>query len=191
MTPNTLGLSGPDDDKPRRKSSYVPKYANKAERKAAQRAAGRAAALRQSAERQAANVAAGKPPLDYVARGREFRFLDTSIEPIYLEEAQRLGLLLPGLSSQQHRQIAKRLAERKMAEAIADAPRPTDRVTFGAVPGADADDATRIAFWSQEGPFRRARADRDRLLVQRHELMADEADRQLAAILSRRQGGRP
>jgi hypothetical protein len=158
---------------------------NRAERREINSTEARAERGRRNIEKRWAKyredrIAAGLPATKTQARGRRERFVDPDSEPYWLAEVERLGLV-----SDDDTRTARRLAAKHLADSVtADLGRysPDD----GPLPTPVGDDDVLVAFWGQEAARYRRRAERDIQMAQRHHALADDAERELAAIVLRR-----
>lgn len=122
-----------------------------------------------------ARLAAGLPATKREERRAKPRFLPPDLESHWLAEAAARGLT-EGMPRTAARQVAKRLAQAAAAE---QARRGT------AATAAGADDDVLVAYWENEHALWSERAERDHAIAASHEMRADDAARQLAALLSR------
>jgi hypothetical protein len=125
-------------------------------------------------------IAAGLPATKTQARGRKERFVDPDSEPYWLAEVERLGLV-----ADDHPRTTRRLAAKRLADSVtADLGRysPDDGPPHPPV----GDEDVLVAFWGNEAARYRSRAERDIQMAQRHHALADDAERELAAIVLRR-----
>lgn len=126
-------------------------------------------------------IAAGLPATKAQARGRKERFVaDPDGEAYWMAEVARLGLVPDDASRTTRRLAAKRLADSATADL-------GDYDFDNGVPlPSTGDDDVLVAFWTNEAVRYRSRAERDVAMAQRHHALADDAERELAAIVSRR-----
>jgi hypothetical protein len=127
---------------------------------------------------RADRVARGLPPTKREEKRGRPRFLDPSIEPYWVEKAERLGLT-DGLQRSQIRSLAKRLADDATAEyARREA---LDRPASPPL----GDDEVLLAFWEAESARWEQRAARDRAVAAQHDEYSHRAAREYVALLTR------
>lgn len=100
----------------------------------------------------------------------------SKIEERYIAKAEALGLILEEHSRNARRRIAKRLADD-------DTARKMRRIHEAKPATISDDDDLLIAYYTAEAARWRARVKRDRQMAVAHELMADQAESELADLL--------